>query len=109
MMVLSQKEIKQVTQLCQEHSVNELCLFGSAARGQLSATSDIDFLVSFLPSIALLDYADNYFSLIEKLEKRFGRKVDLVSSKSIKNPILLEEINKTKITIYESQGILTNV
>jgi hypothetical protein len=33
------------------------------------------------------------------------RKVELVSSKSLKNPILIEEINKTKISIYESQKL----
>jgi uncharacterized protein len=104
-MQLNKKHIEKIERLCQSHSVNDLFIFGSAAKNQLTGESDIDFLVSFLPKIDLLDYADNYFSLLEALEQIMERKVDLVSSKSLKNPILIEEINKTKISIYESQKL----
>jgi hypothetical protein len=63
-------------------------------------SSDIDFLVQFSEEINVLDYADNYFTLLEKLEKLTGKKIDLVSKKSLKNPILIQEIEQTKIDLY---------
>jgi predicted nucleotidyltransferase len=81
--------------------VDSIALFGSAANGDFDNSSDIDFLVNFSDSVELLDYADNYFNLLENLEKLFNRSVDLVSEKSLKNPILIQEINKSKIPLYE--------
>ena len=60
--------------LCRGYHVRELALFGSAARGESRADSDIDLLVEFLPEahIGLMDYA----GLMLDLSKLLGRKVD---------------------------------
>lgn len=97
---LIKKNIPKIHQLCKIHGVESLSLFGSAAKNELTKQSDVDFLVRFSSSIALLDYADNYFNLLEKLKNLFKRKVDLVSEKSLKNPILIKEINDTKVSLY---------
>ena len=68
----------------------------------MTSTSDVDFLVQFSDEIDVLDYADNYFSFIEGLEKITGKKVDILSSKSLTNPVLKEEINRTKLDLYEA-------
>ena len=49
----------ELTSLCRRYGVMELSLFGSAARGEMRADSDIDILVEFLPDaeIDLVDYA----------------------------------------------------
>jgi predicted nucleotidyltransferase len=47
-----------------------------------------------------LDYADNCFSLLEKLQNLLGKKIDLVSQKSLKNPVLIEEITRSKVDLY---------
>jgi hypothetical protein len=66
--------------------VRSLGLFGSAARGEATATSDLDFLVEFEnPNF------DTYMELLEYLEKLFGRPVDLVLANTIK-PRLRESI-----------------
>ncbi|MBT0810154.1 nucleotidyltransferase domain-containing protein [Litoribacter ruber] len=62
--------------------------------------SDIDFLVEFSDDIDVLDHADNYFSLLDQLQKILNRKVDLVSSKSLKNPILKEEVYQSKVDLF---------
>ncbi|GAB3004324.1 hypothetical protein GCM10027284_22660 [Cyclobacterium sediminis] len=62
--------------------------------------SDIDLLVAFSDDIDILDYADNYFSLLDTLQNISNRKVDLVSSKSMKNPVLKEEVYQTKVELY---------
>jgi predicted nucleotidyltransferase len=82
------------------HRVESIALFGSAAKESMHENSDIDFLVQFSDEIDVLEYADNYFSLLEQLEKLMGKKIDLVSIKSLKNPILIEEINLSKIELY---------
>ena len=40
---------------------------------------------------------------MDKLEDFFQRKVDLLTRKSLKNPFLLENIDKTKILLYDNK------
>jgi predicted nucleotidyltransferase len=91
---------QEIIDLCKKHKVSVFHLFGSAARSEMKNDSDIDFLVTFSDEIALLDYSDNYFSLKFALENLLKKSVDLVSLKSLKNPILLEEINNSKVELY---------
>ncbi len=63
-------------------------------------TSDVDFLVEFANDVNTLDYGDNYFSFIEGLEKITGRKVDLITTKALRNPILKSAIENSKIDLY---------
>jgi len=60
-------------------SVKRIGLFGSFLKGTQHRKSDMDFLVVFdKPGF------DNYMELKFMLEKLFGRKIDLVTEKSIK-------------------------
>jgi predicted nucleotidyltransferase len=95
-----QNKLKEIIAVCKEHSVEAISLFGSAAKGSMTQESDIDFLVQFSKELDVLDYADNYFSLLEMLEKILDRKVDLLSVKSLKNPALKEEIYQSKVDLY---------
>jgi len=104
MMSLLRKEIIQELQkLCARHSVDAFYLFGSRANGMASSESDYDFLVRFSPQIELRDYGQNFFDLLESLKSLLGSPVDLVTENTIKNPVLLEEINKEKQLIYEAK------
>ena len=102
MIPLVSEHFEKLKMLCKAHQVNSFYLFGSAAKKTAKQTSDLDFLVRFSPNIPLLDYADNYFDLLDKLKELFNRDIDLVSEKELRNPILISEINQTKIPIYES-------
>jgi predicted nucleotidyltransferase len=95
-----QDSLTEIITLCKLHNVKSISLFGSAAKGEMQPNSDIDFLVQFSEDIEILDYADNYFSLLEKLEKLLDKKIDLVSRKSLKNPILIKEIEGSKLELY---------
>ena len=97
MKVLEQNN--QISALCKSHNVEYLYLFGSALSERFSDESDVDLLVKFLP-IDLFGYFENYLSLKENLEKFFGRKVDLVEEQSLKNPVLIRNINKNRQQIY---------
>ena len=69
------------------HSVKELWLFGSAAREELKAGSDIDILVDFNAPVTLFEFA----RLRRRLESLLGRSVDLVTRDALK-PQLREQI-----------------
>ena len=97
---LIEKNKCKIVELCQKHKVVSFALFGSEALGLSNENSDIDFIVQFSEEIELLDYADNFFSFLTSLEVLFGKKVDLISKKSLKNPILIQEINRTNISLY---------
>jgi predicted nucleotidyltransferase len=92
--------IDEIVSLCKKHKVKAISVFGSAARNAMTASSDIDFLVQFSEEIDVLDYADNYFSFLESLEQITGRKIDLLSVNALRNPVLKEEINRSKIDLY---------
>jgi predicted nucleotidyltransferase len=74
-------------------------LFGSILNANFNKESDIDFLVKF-KTIEISTYFDNYMDFKENLEKLFGREVDLVEEQTLRNPILINSINKSKELIY---------
>jgi predicted nucleotidyltransferase len=95
-----EKYTDKLNLLCKKYSVSELHLFGSAVDGDFTEKSDIDFLVSFTSDLPLLDYADNYFDLIDDLNKLFERDIDLLTVSSLKNPYLISSINANKRLLY---------
>ncbi|MDR3697980.1 MAG: nucleotidyltransferase family protein [Candidatus Sulfopaludibacter sp.] len=87
-------EIK-LTDLCRQYRVQELSLFGSAARGELRPDSDIDLLVQFLP-VAGIDLVD-YAGLMLDLSRLLGRKVDLVSKTGLKPLIRASVLEEARL------------
>lgn len=100
---LIQQRINDIIDICREHHVISISLFGSAATNSFDEESDIDLLVEFSPEVDVLEYADNYFSLLDHLESLLNRKVDLLSVRSIKNQVLKQEIYQSKIDLYAAQ------
>jgi predicted nucleotidyltransferase len=100
MIDLIQNKLDDIVAACKTHHVETMALFGSAVKNAMHEDSDIDLLVEFSDDIDVLDYADNYFSLLDQLQEILNRKVDLVSSKSLKNPVLKEEVYKSKVDLY---------
>jgi hypothetical protein len=89
-----------LSDLCNCYHVAKLEVFGSAAGGNFDAeTSDVDFLVEFLP-LPFGERANAYFGLLDSLEKLFGRKVDLVMPRAIKNRYFLQSVNRTRTIVY---------
>ncbi|MBX7093988.1 MAG: nucleotidyltransferase domain-containing protein [Flavobacteriales bacterium] len=100
MIPVIENNLTELKHLCQSHKVKSMALFGSAANGVYGEASDIDLLVQFIPELDILDYADNYFQFLEKLEQLLGKKIDLVNVASIKNPVLKSEVDRSKIELY---------
>ena len=101
MIRLIEDNCEVLKELCTKYQVRRLEVFGSALTGKDfdAETSDLDFLVEFLP-LRQGEYADTYFGLLEALESLFSRHVDLVMPRAIKNPYFLESINKNRKVLY---------
>lgn len=100
MIKVVQSKLDDIIAACKKHHVNAIALFGSAAKNATHEDSDIDFLVEFSEEIDVLEYANNYFSLLDQLQEILNKKVDLLSVKSLKNPVLKKEVYQTKIDLY---------
>lgn len=85
---------ENVRALLRAHGVTRAALFGSWARGDATAQSDIDFLVEFEPSRSLLDLAALELDLVEALE----HPVDVVTYRSL-HPALRESVMSDQVGI----------
>ncbi|MDE7452263.1 MAG: nucleotidyltransferase domain-containing protein [Paramuribaculum sp.] len=91
----------QIFNLCRKHRVKTLSVFGSILTDRFNESSDVDMLVNFdTTDHEKWDYVTNFFDFQEALEKLFGRKVDLVVEKALKNKYFIQNVNRTKQTIY---------
>jgi len=70
----------EINDLVRRHGGRSVALFGSVARGDDTASSDIDFLVEFTSGSSLFDLMD----LQEALEGLLGVSVDVVSIGGLK-------------------------
>lgn len=95
--------INEIHKLCQKYNVKNLFVFGSAINNEFNIDSDIDLLIEF-NDIPSPDYAENFLEIAEAFEELFKKPVDLLTVKSLSNPILVESINKTKQQIYGKVG-----
>jgi len=82
-----------VEEICQRYKITELSFFGSVIRDDFTDQSDIDILVQFNPGEA--PTISGFEDLRIELQHLLGRKVDLVTKRSIeksKNPFRRKEI-----------------
>ena len=89
--------------LCQQYGVRRLDLFGSAASDTFDpARSDLDFVATFADTRSP-GYADRYLSFAEALEALFGRPVDVITERSIRNPYFRQAVDASRETIYDER------
>jgi uncharacterized protein len=99
-MNLVEKNMNTLIDLCKQHKVKELYVFGSILTPKFTDSSDIDFLVQF-DTTDLLDYFDNYMDFKEKLEALLDRPVDLLENQAIRNPIFRMVLDRDKRLVYD--------
>lgn len=97
---LIENKREELSRVCERFIVRRLELFGSAADGSFEPdTSDLDFLVEF-PPLEAGEHFDAYFGLRDALEDLFGRSVDLVMTRAIRNPYFLKAVNRSRTVLY---------
>ena len=93
------EKVNELKTLCNKYSVKSMYVFGSVCTEKFNDTSDIDILISF-KELSIEQYTDNYFELHYKLQDLFGRKIDLLTEKSLSNPFFIKGVEQTKQLIY---------
>ena len=91
--------LDELKRLCNIYSVKSMYVFGSVCTDKFNDNSDIDILISF-DNLSIEKYTDNYFELHYKLQDLFGRKIDLLTDKSLSNPYFIKGMEQTKQLIY---------
>jgi predicted nucleotidyltransferase len=79
--------LKKNTEMTEQFGVKSLLLFGSVARNESTATSDVDLLVEFNRPVGYF----GLFTLRDYLEKLLGCPVDLGTPDSLK-PYIKERV-----------------
>ena len=97
------ERLDELRALCEKYRVKRLTLFGSAVKGTFDPeTSDLDFVVEFLPDTPAGGLRGPYFSLLGELQELFGRNVDLVDRHHIQNPYFIEVLKLTQRPVYDT-------
>jgi predicted nucleotidyltransferase len=86
-----------IEKICRDLSLRKLDIIGSATRDDFSDQSDVDVLVTFSGDENLFD---RYFSLKERLEEVFKRKVDVIEERAIRNPFFRKAVNRDRVNVY---------
>jgi uncharacterized protein len=95
--MLTQKEIDIIIKTLKPYNPKRIGLFGSVARNEETATSDIDILYSFNSPISLFTKYD----IVEELQLQLHKEIDLVSENAV-HPKLKQYIYNDLKMIYES-------
>jgi predicted nucleotidyltransferase len=61
----------------------------------------VDLLIAFDIDEPFNGYTENFWQMEDELKKLLNRNVDLVPEHTLKNPYFIEELKKTKTTLYE--------
>lgn len=69
-----------ILEIAAKHGARNVRIFGSFARGEADAESDIDFLVEMEPGRSIFDMG----GLLMDLQELLGRKVDVATDRGLK-------------------------
>ena len=99
-----QSNFDKILDLCVEHQVEKMYLFGSVIREDFDEkTSDIDVIVEIINEDPL-ERGQQILDFWNKLEDLFDKKVDLLTNQPIRNPFLKKNIDNTKMLIYDRKN-----
>jgi hypothetical protein len=90
-------ETEKLIELCRQHDVTMLGVFGSVARNEATEDSDIDLLVRFSQQKSLL----TLIRLEREVSALLDRDVDLVTEGAL-SPYLRDQVNQELRIIYEA-------
>jgi len=92
-------DLDELAAICRRYGIAELAVFGSVARGDDRADSDLDLFYVLAPGARLgWEVAD----LNEELNELFGRQVDLGSKRSLHRLIRDEVLAEAKVIYAEA-------
>jgi predicted nucleotidyltransferase len=98
-MTLIDQHKDEIIQACRSCAVKELHVFGSVLSDHFTENSDVDFAVDFNRNSFEGSYGQ-FMEFKDRLEHILHRNIDLISIRSVRNPIFLRTLNNTKQCIY---------
>ena len=97
--------LPEIEKLCQRYGVAVLELFGSATGPHFnSATSDFDFVATFLDTGPDSDYGGRYLDFCRELERLLRRPIDVVTTRSIRRKSFRESVDSSRQLVYEAKS-----
>jgi hypothetical protein len=88
----------KVAAFCQKWKLREFSLFGSVLREDFGPDSDVDVLIAFKPGSAMT--LEGYMEMTDELQAMFGREIDLVEKRLVRNPFRRYEILTNRQVLY---------
>ncbi|HEU0016715.1 MAG TPA: nucleotidyltransferase family protein [Longimicrobium sp.] len=85
---------------CRRWNVAELALFGSVLRDDFREDSDVDVLVEFARGARLSLF--HFVEMQDELAELFGRRVDLVEKRALKNPFVRHHVLHNHEVLYRA-------
>jgi predicted nucleotidyltransferase len=92
--------LSAIQNLMQKHRIKKGYLFGSSVKGNFGKDSDIDVLVEVDDTIEPVELGEHLWDLQFELQDLLGHEVDIVTTRSLRNPIFIQELNETRLLIY---------
>jgi predicted nucleotidyltransferase len=90
-----------LAEFCRKHYIKRLAIFGSALRADFRPDSDLDMLVEFKPGqVPGLDF----IAIERELSKLLGRRVDLVTPKSL-IPRIRHQVLASAELLYSARSL----
>jgi predicted nucleotidyltransferase len=84
----------QVREVGERYGIRNIRVFGSFARGQARPESDLDLLVEYVPGRSGFAFVE----FCEKVEELLGRKVDVVTEKSL-HPLIRDKVLRQAVPL----------
>lgn len=84
--------------ICKQYRIDHMYLFGSQARGDAKADSDIDFYLDKAGSIKSILTLSGFW---QDLQDCLGKKVDIVTK--LDDGIFKDYVDRDKVVIYENK------
>lgn len=91
--VLPENVVAKLHQLGERYGIRNIRVFGSFARGEARAESDLDLLVEYVGASGF-----DFVRFADAVEALLGRKVDVVTEKSL-HPLIRDRVRAQAVPI----------
>jgi predicted nucleotidyltransferase len=91
---------EQIEAFCRKWKIREFAFFGSVLRDDFRPDSDVDVLVEFDSTARHTLY--EIVDMQSELRQLFGRDVDIVEKRAVKNPFVRQHILRSNEVVYRA-------